>query len=189
LIEKVIEGKAYVNGTIRECCIGIDGGRISSIKKILEGEEKIRVKKGIILPAGIDMHVHFREPGFEYKEDFSTGSLSALYGGITCIADMPNTNPPTTDLFSFKEKLSIAERKSYVDFVLYVGITEGNIEKIDDLGNLSRIFKIFLGESTGSLVLKPEKWKNSEKSKRRNFLFFMPKMVSVSRRAHFVPAI
>ncbi len=172
MIERVIEGKAYVNGIIQECCIGIDGGRISSIKKILDGEEKIRVKRGVILPAGVDMHVHFREPGFEYKEDFSTGSLSALYGGITCIADMPNTNPPTTDLVSFKEKLSIAEKKSYVDFTLYVGITEDNIEKIDSICNLSRIFKIYLGESTNSLILKPENMKKLGEIKEKKLFVF-----------------
>ena len=164
-MEKVIEGRAYVNGEILECCIGIEKGKIVSVKKILNGEEKIRIRRGVILPAGIDIHVHFREPGYEYKEDFSTGSLSALYGGITCVADMPNTNPPTLDLISFKEKLSMAEMKSYVDFLLYVGVTEKNIERLDEISKLSNLLKVYLGESTGSLFLDPE---NLDKLKELN---------------------
>ena len=168
MIEKVIEGKVYTRGKILECCVGIERGRIVSLKRILDGEEKIKIRRGIILPAGIDIHVHFREPGYEYKEDFSTGSLSALYGGITCIADMPNTNPPTLDTISFKEKLSMAKRKSYVDFVLYIGVTESNVDKLDEISKLSNLLKIYLGESTGSLFLDSsnlEKLKEIEEKK------------------------
>ena len=48
----------------------------------------------IIVPGFFDMHVHFREPGQEYKEDISTGSLAAAHGGFTGVMTMPNTNPP-----------------------------------------------------------------------------------------------
>ncbi len=47
-----------------------------------------------ILPAGIDLHVHFREPGFPDKETMATGMLAAYFGGISTVVDMPNTNPP-----------------------------------------------------------------------------------------------
>jgi len=48
----------------------------------------------IIVPGFFDMHVHFREPGQEYKEDITTGSLAAAHGGFTGVMTMPNTNPP-----------------------------------------------------------------------------------------------
>lgn len=48
----------------------------------------------IIVPGFFDMHVHFREPGQEYKEDIHTGSLAAAHGGFTGVMTMPNTNPP-----------------------------------------------------------------------------------------------
>lgn len=48
----------------------------------------------IVVPGFFDMHVHFREPGQEYKEDISTGMLAAAYGGLTGVMTMPNTNPP-----------------------------------------------------------------------------------------------
>lgn len=163
MIEKVIEGKAYIEGGIHEVCIGIERGKIVDIRKVLDGKEKIRIKRGIILPSGIDMHVHFREPGYEYKEDFSTGSLSALFGGVTCIADMPNTDPPTIDLLTFRDKLAIAGRKTYVDFVIYIGITEKNIDNLDELIKMSRFFKVYLGESTGSLLFNPDDIKKLRK--------------------------
>ena len=51
-----------------------------------------------LLPGVIDTHVHFREPGLTQKEDFGTGTMSALFGGVTGIIDMPNTKPPTVYL-------------------------------------------------------------------------------------------
>ena len=48
-----------------------------------------------VLPGVIDGHVHFREPGFEYKEDWRTGSTAAVMGGVTTVVDMPNTKPKT----------------------------------------------------------------------------------------------
>ena len=47
-----------------------------------------------VLPGVIDDHVHFREPGMTYKEDFETGSMAAAAGGETTVFDMPNTAPP-----------------------------------------------------------------------------------------------
>ncbi len=49
-----------------------------------------------VLPGIIDIHVHFRDPGLTYKEDFETGSLAAAYGGVTTVGDMPNVLPPTS---------------------------------------------------------------------------------------------
>ena len=76
------EGKAYVNGIFQDCCIGIKDGKISAVKKILRGNEHIDFGNKLILPAGLDSHVHFRDPGLTHKEDFSTGSIAAAFGGI-----------------------------------------------------------------------------------------------------------
>lgn len=172
MIERVIEGKALIRGRIEECCIGVEGGRIVSLKKILEGEERIRIRRGLILPAGVDLHVHFREPGFKHKEDFSTGSLSALYGGITCVADMPNTDPPTLDRLSLKEKILLAGKKSFVDFLIYVGITDGNLDRLDELSSIARIFKIYLGETTGNLCFRAESLERLREMEGKKLLVF-----------------
>ena len=59
----------------------------------------------LILPGLIDIHVHLRTPGQEYKEDFHTASFAALAGGFTKIFDMPNNKVPITTLERLDEKI------------------------------------------------------------------------------------
>lgn len=127
-----------------ECSIGIDGGRIVSIKKIPPIDERtIDIKGNIILPGLIDAHVHFRDPGLTYKEDFKTGATAAACGGFTTVMDMPNTKPQTNTAKAFKEKIKIAEKKSIVDFGLHAGVEDLNeIKKIKKLKPAS--FKIYM---------------------------------------------
>ena len=135
-----------------EYYIGIKNGKISSISKNpKESEKEIDIKNNIVLPGLIDPHVHFRDPGLTYKEDFKTGSLSAAHGGFTTVIDMPNTNPPTNTYNNYKEKLEIASKKSVVNFKLHGGInTYEEMEKIVKFNPPS--FKIFLDlESDKSL--------------------------------------
>ena len=81
-----------------------------------DGKEVIDAKGQHILPGLIDGHVHFREPGLTYKEDFGTGSTAAVCGGITTVIDMPNVIPPTADAGQIRLKQRLAEDKSLVDF-------------------------------------------------------------------------
>jgi dihydroorotase len=53
----------------------------------------------------IDSQVHFREPGAEHKENLETGSRAAVMGGVTCVFEMPNTNPTTTDEAALADKV------------------------------------------------------------------------------------
>ena len=74
----------------------IDGGRVAKIGKALpaDGAEVIAVESGwIVAPGLIDIHVHLREPGQEHKETIATGTASAVAGGFTAVACMPNTDP------------------------------------------------------------------------------------------------
>lgn len=146
----IVEGKFFIDGSFRDCCIGIENGKIVKIKKVLTGTNRINFSKGVILPSGVDIHVHFRDPGLTYKEDFFSGSTAALFGGISCIFDMPNTMPRTNNVDVFKEKLNISTSKSVVDFGLYIGLTNYNLNEIKRLSNFCNGFKIFLGESTSS---------------------------------------
>lgn len=150
-MDRTIEGKAYINGAFEKCCIGIKQGKISKIKKILKSDEHIDFGNKIILPSGIDIHVHFRDPGFTKKEDFKTGSMAAAYGGISCVFDMPNTHPPTTTLNTINEKLHIADIKSYIDFGIYASLTNDNIKNINILAKKCSGFKIYLGDTPNSL--------------------------------------
>ena len=72
-------------------------GKISEMGKNLDksADEVIDASGKILMPGLFDMHVHFREPGFEYKETVKTGCNAAIHGGVTGVACMPNTKPVT----------------------------------------------------------------------------------------------
>ncbi len=147
-----VEGKFFVNNSFQDLCIGIKDGKIESIKKILKSDNHFIFKNKVIFPSGIDLHTHFRDPGFTYKEDFTTGSKSALFGGITCVFDMPNTKPQTTTAQSLNDKISSFKNKSFVDYGLYAGVNDNNINNIVYLSKKCNGFKFYLGSSTNSLL-------------------------------------
>jgi dihydroorotase len=106
-----------------------------------------------ILPGIIDAHVHFRDPGLTEKEDFETGSIAAAFGGVTTVADMPNVIPVTSTPDRFKEKLEIAQKKSYIDFALFALLTNDNLDEMEKLKKLGALgFKVFFGTSTGDIA-------------------------------------
>ncbi|MBN1235096.1 MAG: dihydroorotase [Methanotrichaceae archaeon] len=112
--------------------IWIKDGRISALGGAHRAEEKIDARGMLVLPGAIDAHVHFRDPGPNYKEDWASGSASAAAGGVTTIIDQPNTDPRTRDARSFAQKLDIAKHRSLVDFCLNGGA--GNIEELAAAG-------------------------------------------------------
>lgn len=128
----------------QEWCICVENGKIVSIQKTpLPSDKTIDLNGKIILPGLIDVHVHLRDPGLTYKENFQTGTEAAAAGGFTTVLDMPNTKPPTNTAQDFKNKLKIAESKSTVDFGLHAGTD--NSEEIPDLGALNPAsFKVFM---------------------------------------------
>ncbi|MCI5723811.1 MAG: amidohydrolase family protein [Erysipelotrichaceae bacterium] len=65
-----------------------------------------------ILPGFVDVHVHFREPGFSYKEMIDTGSMTAAHAGLTTVFTMLNLNPPTCNYASLKQQLDLIEKLS-----------------------------------------------------------------------------
>jgi dihydroorotase len=81
------------NGIDRVCDLEIDKGRIVRRGSGLSGERVVDAKGLWVLPGLIDMHVHLREPGYEYKETIETGSRAAAAGGFTTVACMANTDP------------------------------------------------------------------------------------------------
>jgi len=125
----VFEGKAWISGQgLIYTCVGVDEGKIKSVKKILKGDNHT-IFSGVILPSAFDMHVHFRDPGYQHKEDWKSGSESAAAGGVTAVVDMPNTNPFTSNVETFNDKVSTASSKSVVDFGIGVNVEGGITEK------------------------------------------------------------
>ncbi|MBI4525217.1 MAG: dihydroorotase family protein [Deltaproteobacteria bacterium] len=116
------------------------------------GKEEIDAKGKYILPGIIDGHVHFREPGLGYKEDFTTGSTAAVCGGVTMVMDMPNVTPPTADAEKVRDKIKLAEGKFLTDVAFFGVVVQTNIEQILPMAEAGVIgYKIFFGETIGNL--------------------------------------
>ncbi len=154
-MELVVEGRAFVKGRLSNWCIGIEGGRIVALGKNLKGEKRLDYKDWLILPAAIDPHVHFRDPGLTGKEDFSTGTLAAAFGGVGCVLDMPNTLPPSIGLRDLMEKKEAISRKAWTDYGLFAGCVPG--AKIEAMAPHVVGFKMFMGSSTGKLLVTEER--------------------------------
>lgn len=151
----VLTGGTVVNETARDVAdIAISGGRISSIGAqgtLGPATETVDVSGLHLIPGAIDMHVHFREPGYTHKEDWETGSRAAAMGGVTTVFEMPNTHPPTRSASEFRQKQEYA-RKSCVDFGIYGLLAEDNIEELQGLIDAgANAFKCFMGNTFGNL--------------------------------------
>jgi dihydroorotase len=150
-MELSLEGRALIGDQLVACCIGIQDGKIVEIKKMLEGEEHLDFKDMMILPAGVDVHVHFREPGMTSREDFATGTRAAAHGGVTCVMDMPNTIPPTVDRESLENKMEMVRSKAWVDYGLFMGCVPGSDPSVDVKGAIGH--KLYMGSTTGDLLV------------------------------------
>ncbi|MCZ0932588.1 MAG: dihydroorotase [Oligoflexia bacterium] len=154
-----------------ELDLGIKEGKIEKIGGLYKAEAKEVFSAGglYVLPGLIDTQVHFREPGLEYKEDISHGSLSAVKGGITAFFEMPNTVPPTAQPADLEEKIKRAEKKSWCDFAFYLGAVQENKNILSDIENSPACpgVKLFLGNSTGNMALEDEESLHSVFSNRK----------------------
>ena len=102
--------------------------------------------------------MHFREPGLEHKEDLETGANAAVLGGICSVFEMPNTNPTTSTNDCLADKLTRATGRMSCDFAFYAGATNDNIEFLPELERQNGCagIKVFMGSSTGNLLVKDD---------------------------------
>ncbi|MDH7488788.1 MAG: amidohydrolase family protein [Anaerolineae bacterium] len=108
--------------------------------------------KRIQLPAGIDPHVHLRDPGGTHKETFLTGTAAALAGGYTCVLDMPNNQPPIADL----EALSAKERAAAAvvcDYGFWWGGTAMNADLAPQAAARCVGMKVYMTHTYGPLLV------------------------------------
>lgn len=129
----------------------INNGIIQKIgHNIQENCKTIKAEGLILIPSFIDMHCHFREPGLEYKEDLTTGSLAALRGGFTAVNLMANTNPVCSSMKTVLYVLNRAEEVDLIDIHQCVSITDdfdGN--SITHLDNIDSRVKIISDDGNG----------------------------------------
>ena len=105
------------------------------------------------LPGLIDPHVHMREPGAIHKEDWDTGTGSALAGGFTIVLTMPNTQPPIVDESSLEIAKMAARSKARCDYAHYLGAGPDNSRQLADLASHAAGLKMYLDQTYGPLRL------------------------------------
>ncbi|WP_254831720.1 dihydroorotase [Haloglomus salinum] len=147
----LIRNATLADGRVRD--VRIEGETIAAVAEDLPAadDEDVLVATGKrLLPGMIDVHVHFRQPGFGHKEDWTTGSKAAAAGGVTTVVDQPNTDPPTTTGDAFDEKAAFA-RASAVDYGLNGGVTaDWDPDSLFDRP-LFALGEVFLADSTGDM--------------------------------------
>jgi dihydroorotase len=121
----------------------VSDGKIAKLGKpgslAVNGSQVIDANGKLVVPGLIDMHVHLREPGFEYKETIATGTAAARAGGFTSVCSMPNTNP-VNDCRSVTEFIISQAAKEAAARVFPIGaITKGSKgEELAEMGELHR---------------------------------------------------
>ncbi|MBQ8885798.1 MAG: dihydroorotase [Clostridia bacterium] len=104
----------------------------------------------IFLPGFCDVHVHFREPGFSYKETIATGSRSAARGGYTAVCTMPNLNPVPDSKENLDIQLKLIEENAVVRVLPYGSITRGQRgEELSDMEGMSAFTVAFSDDGRG----------------------------------------
>lgn len=107
--------------------VWIKDGRIHAIGEDFTSESFdhiVDAKGQLITPGLVDVHVHFREPGFTYKETIETGSKAAARGGFTTVCAMPNLDPVPDTVEKFNQVQEIIDRDAVVKVLQYAPITE-----------------------------------------------------------------
>ena len=139
-----------------------------------------------VLPGVIDTQVHFREPGLTHKEDLESGSRAAVMGGVTAVFEMPNTDPQTTAAEALADKVKRGTHRMHCDFAFWVGGTHDNVKHIQELERLpgSAGIKVFMGSSTGSLLVEDDKGVTAilEKTRRRSAFHSEDEMMLRARK-------
>jgi len=141
--------------------IGISKGRIVALGQLghADAGQVVDCTGLHILPGVIDDQVHLREAGLDHKEDLESGSRAAVMGGVTAVFEMPNTDPQTTTAEALADKVKRGTHRMHCDFAFWVGGTHDNIKDLPELERLpgSAGIKVFMGSSTGSLLVEDDR--------------------------------
>ena len=152
-------GSCYIDSKLVKTDIALSGNKIKKIGKVeLNSSKVIDATDKVVLPGIIDTQTHFREPGSTEVEDLESGSRAAVLGGVTSLFEMPNTNPPTSNLIEFDKKLLLAKDRMHSNYAFYFGATPENIDQLSKLKEVKGCcgVKLFAGSSTGKLLVDKE---------------------------------
>ena len=120
----------YANGEFKKQTMLLDGASLSVFMGDVSSVDAPTFDNIAIFPGFCDVHVHFREPGFSYKETIATGSHAAAHGGYTAVCTMPNLNPTPDSPENLKIQTDIIERDAKIAVFPYGTITKGQMGEI-----------------------------------------------------------
>jgi len=142
-------GRIRVGTELVKKDILIDGNKIVKIEDYIEGKG-IDLKNGYVCPGLTDLHVHFREPGFENKETILTGSKAAAKGGYTTVFLMPNLNPVPDSIDSLNKEIEIINNVNLIRCIPYGSVTKGEKGvELADIEELKTRTKFFSDDGVG----------------------------------------
>ncbi len=128
--------------------IAIENGIIAEISPFIDalnGDVVFDLNNKYIFPGFVDVHVHFREPGFSYKETIKTGSRAAAAGGFTHVCTMPNLNPVPDSYENLMQQKKIIDKDALINVYPFGAITKG--QKGTELAGLEDMAKDVIGFS------------------------------------------
>ena len=164
------EGEVYRADILLENDIIIDVLRENESSSV-DVDDTINASGLHILPGAIDDQVHFREPGLTHKANIYTEAKAAVSGGITSFMEMPNTVPNTVTIPLLEDKYTIASESSLANYSFFMGATNDNIDEVlkIDKSNVCGV-KIFMGSSTGNMLVDSEEALNNIFSKCKSLI-------------------
>ncbi|MBR2964930.1 MAG: dihydroorotase [Clostridia bacterium] len=119
--------QVYENGMMKKQDVVFDGVSLSAFTGNLSSFSSSRIFDNIaVFPGFCDVHVHFREPGFSYKETIESGSSAAAHGGYTAVLTMPNLKPAPDSREGLDAQLSAIRRGAEIAVIPYGTITKGS---------------------------------------------------------------
>ncbi len=157
IVDSVLtNAKAYLDGQIVDCSIAIEENKIQKIGRETQmpnADQKIDLHNLLVLPGLIDEHVHLRDEGRAYKEDFASGTAAAAAGGFTTVLDMPNNDPVTMSVRTLLNRMRAAQRKLFVNVGFYSEFPRKLAEAAEIVAEGAVGFKLFMGSQIGGLDL------------------------------------
>ncbi|WP_306059047.1 allantoinase AllB [Natronococcus wangiae] len=142
-------------GRTSDAGVAVEDGTIVAVgrsDRLPEGDRVVDADGDVLVPGIVDCHIHNREPGLEYKEDWESATRAAAAGGVTTVVGMPNTDPVIDRPEHLELKYERGEASAHVDFQSYAVVTSENLDLIpalDETGVLG--YKVFLGSTVGDV--------------------------------------
>jgi dihydroorotase/allantoinase len=135
--------------------VAVEDGTIVAVgrsDRLPDADRVLDAEGNVLVPGIVDCHIHNREPGLEYKEDWESATRAAAAGGVTTVVGMPNTDPVIDRPEHLELKFERGEASAHVDFQSYAVVTSENLDLIPEIAETGPLgFKIFLGSTVGDV--------------------------------------